>query len=147
MKKFKFRFEQVLQLRTYEEEECKSRLVQINSEINKIREGLEHLAVIKKKNTLNIVSDKSDINYRRNIDLYDQKIQLDIEHHLLQLAKLEEQKVILNKEYIESRKACKTLLNLQEKEIEIYKKDWLKYEEKQIDDLVTTRTGTYKKES
>lgn len=136
MKKFNFNLEKILQLRNFKEEECKLALGQAISHLNKIENDILQTAV-KKHNAASMRF--NNIGDTASWDLYIKRLEKEAEELTEKAAKAEvvvEEKRAL---YMEAKKDLMALEKLKEKQQEEHRKEMMKQEDNERDELTAAR--------
>ena len=140
MKKFKFRFQKILQLRVDKENEIRNNL----GKINKIILEKENEFEMTKKKYGEFLDSLND-SVQEGIYARDMQAVANNKQYLIQkmeslkheLSVLVEQRIVIQKELIEANKQRKIMEKLKEKEIEQYQAIEALEESKSVDQIVT----------
>jgi len=136
MKKFKFSLEKVLQLRKYNEEECKMALGLAISILNQIENNIKETAVKHHNATTERFKDPAQMIMWDNYIL---RLELEKEKLLEQAAQaeivVEEKRTI----YMEAFKELKAIEKLKEKKAKEYRKEMNDKESAEVDELFASR--------
>lgn len=139
MKKFKFSLEKVLSLREFEENQAQIELAKAISVVTELNNKLKFIANERVKNN-DARSNSTDLSYLMSIENYIEGLDYQKEILLEELAQseliLEEKRQIM----IEAMKKSKALEKLKEKQLQEYKKEILKEEEKVLDEIKNNLT-------
>ncbi len=139
MKKFKFSLEKVLSLREFEENQAQIELAKAISVVTELNNKLKFIAKERVKNN-DARSNSTDLSYLMSIENYIEGLDYQKEILLEELAQaeliLEEKRQIM----IEAMKKRKALEKLKEKQLQEYKKEILKEEEKVLDEIKNNLT-------
>lgn len=139
MKKFKFSLEKVLSLREFEENQAQIELAKAISVVTELNNKLKFIATERVKNN-DARSNSTDLSYLMSIENYIEGLDYQKEILLEELAQaeliLEEKRQIM----IEAMKKRKALEKLKEKQLQEYKKEILKEEEKVLDEIKNNLT-------
>jgi flagellar FliJ protein len=136
VRRFNFNLEKILQLRQFKEEECKLELGKAISLLNSIENKIKETAVKKHSaarerfnNPLEMLSwDKYIVRLEKEAEaLANQAAQQEIV--------VEEKRTL----YMEAQKNLKTLENLKEKKQKLYRREMLKNEINEVDDLTAAK--------
>jgi flagellar FliJ protein len=136
MKRFTFRLEKVLQLRKFNENECKLALGQAISILNKIENDIKMTAVKRHNAAAERFNAPQDI---ASWDLYILRLEQETERLAEQAAQAElvvEEKRAL---YIEAQKDLKAIEKLKEKRQKEYRQEMMDFQMAEIDDLTAAR--------
>lgn len=139
MKKFKFSLEKVLSLREFEENQAQIELAKAISVVTELNNKLKFIAKERVKNN-DARSNSTDLSYLMSIENYIEGLDYQKEILLEELTQaeliLEEKRQIM----IEAMKKRKALEKLKEKQLQEYKKEILKEEEKVLDEIKNNLT-------
>ena len=139
MKKFKFSLEKVLSLREFEENQAQIELAKAISVVTELNNKLNFIANERVKHN-DARSNSTDLSYLMSIENYIEGLDYQKEILLEELAQaeliLEEKRQIM----IEAMKKRKALEKLKEKQLQEYKKEILKEEEKVLDEIKNNLT-------
>ena len=144
MKKFKFRLENVLELRrkTLEDRQLEMAAIQarLNDANNKL-DSLEQSRLQAKRDLENILGAGENIEFIRvkNYQDYIAKLDDDISIQHKVIADIENELELKQEEVREALKAKKMLEKLKEKEYKAFLKDFEQREAKELDDIALTR--------
>lgn len=144
MKKFKFRLENVLELRTKTLEDRQLEMaaiqVRLNDANNKL-DSLEQSRLQAKRDLENILGAGENIEFIRvkNYQDYIAKLDDDISIQHKVIADIENELELKQEEVREALKAKKMLEKLKEKEYKAFLKDFEQREAKELDDIALTR--------
>jgi len=136
MKRFTFRMEKILQIKKFEENECKLAFGQAVSILNKIEDDIK-ITAVKCNNAI-----KQRFNSPQDMaswDLYILRLEQEAEKLAQQAAQaqlvVEEKRAL----YIEAQKEVKAIEKLKEKRQKEYRKEMFDYQMNEIDDLTSSR--------
>ncbi len=140
MKKFKFRYEKILDIRIDKENEIKSEMASINSEIKKKEDEIN-----KTKSYLKNFLDETNKSMESGINVLDLKkanesreyLQNKISKLMNELEELNKIKEEKHKEYIEASKERKVMEKIKQKDIDIHNELINLEESKMVDQIVT----------
>jgi len=136
MKRFNFNLEKILQLRKFKEEECKLALGQAISILNKIENDILQTAVKKHNAASQRFNNVTEIiSWEAYILRLDQEAEKLAEKAAKAELVVEEKRAL----YLEAQKDLKALEKLKEKRQKEHRKEMLKYEMNQIDELTSAR--------
>ncbi|MDR2953172.1 MAG: flagellar export protein FliJ [Treponema sp.] len=136
MKRFRFSLEKVMQLRKFNEEECKLALGQAVSILNKIENEIKGIAVKKHNAALRRFTDMGETNAWENyIIRLDQEAQKLTEKAAQAEIVVEEKRTL----YLEAQKELKVIEKLKEKKQKEYRKEIFDFEMSEIDNLTAAR--------
>jgi flagellar protein FliJ len=142
MRKFKFKLEGLLKLRKFKEQMLKAELGEIVGEMNRADEKIKQLSQNIDKGYASQEAVLRTATTGSNIQFYPQYI----EAHQANILQQQERKEVLKRDYDEKVKEMavalgelKIVKNLKEKKLEEFKKDMLKREVMNIDDMVIMR--------
>ena len=138
MKKFKFNLENVLQIKKYNEEECKMALGLAISVLNEIENKIKENALKQHKAESEKLKDPAQMMTWNN---YIVRLENETEMLLEQAAKAEivvEEKRTL---YMEAFKELRAMEKIREKREEEYKKEMNEKESAEIDELFAAKKG------
>jgi len=136
MKRFTFRLEKVLQLRKFNENECKIALGQAVSILNKIEKEIK-ITAVKRHNAV-----QQRFNQVQDMAQWDMYIlRLDKEAEKLSNDAAQAEIVVEEKRalYIEAQKDLKAIEKLKEKRKNEYRKEMMDLQMAEIDDLTASR--------
>jgi len=136
MKKFLFKFEKILRLKKFREEECKLELAQAISILNVIENKIKQTALKRHQAALNRFSDANNI---ASYELYILRLDREAINLTEQAAKAE---IIVEEKrnlYMEAQKDLKAMEKLKEKQQIEYRKEMMNYEMNEIDNLTAVR--------
>ena len=144
MKKFKFRLENVLELRTktLEDRQLEMAAIQVRlNEANNKLDSLEQSRLQAKGDLENILGAGENIEFIRvkNYQDYIAKLDDDISIQHKVIADIENELELKQEEVREALKAKKMLEKLKEKEYKAFLKDFEQRESKELDDIALTR--------
>lgn len=144
MKKFKFRLENVLELRTktLEDRQLEMAAIQVRlNEANNKLDSLEQSRLQAKGDLENILGAGENIEFIRvkNYQDYIAKLDDDISIQHKVIADIENELELKQEEVREALKAKKMLEKLKEKEYKAFLKDFEQREAKELDDIALTR--------
>lgn len=150
MKRFSFHLEPLLRLRSHKEEEWRIKLGEASSRSNAIRENItllhqnERTASItpppaSPNSNMSTIDGQLDIEYYWAREQYVQRMRSTIAEleQEYEEAELERKKVL--SEYERVRKEYRAIQMMKEKRLQEYRKVWLREEEKERDDIVSSR--------
>ncbi|MCL2800729.1 MAG: flagellar export protein FliJ [Treponema sp.] len=136
MKKFSFKLEKVLKLKTFREEECKIELGQAISALNLIENEIKKTAVKRHKAASERFKDPLEMP---SWDNYILRLENEAEKLAEKAAKAE---IVVDEKrdlYNEAYKEKKAIEILKEKRKEEYRKELMNYDMNEIDELTATR--------
>lgn len=144
MKKFKFRLENVLELRTKTLEDRQLEMAAIQARLNEANNklvSLEQSRLQTKGDLENILGAGENIEFIRvkNYQDYIAKLDDDISIQHKVIADIENELELKQEEVREALKAKKMLEKLKEKEYKAFLKDFEQRESKELDDIALTR--------
>ena len=144
MKKFKFRLENVLELRTKTLEDRQLEMAAIQARLNDANNklvSLEQSRLQAKRDLENILGAGENIEFIRvkNYQDYIAKLDDDISIQHKVIADIENELELKQEEVREALKAKKMLEKLKEKEYKAFLKDFEQREAKELDDIALTR--------
>lgn len=144
MKKFKFRLENVLELRTKTLEDRQLEMAAIQARLNDANnklDSLEQSRLQAKGDLENILGAGENIEFIRvkNYQDYIAKLDDDISIQHKVIADIENELELKQEEVREALKAKKMLEKLKEKEYKAFLKDFEQREAKELDDIALTR--------
>ncbi len=144
MKKFKFRLENVLELRTKTLEDRQLEMAAIQARLNDANnklDSLEQSRLQAKRDLENILGAGENIEFIRvkNYQDYIAKLDDDISIQHKVIADIENELELKQEEVREALKAKKMLEKLKEKEYKAFLKDFEQREAKELDDIALTR--------
>lgn len=144
MKKFKFRLENVLELRTKTLEDRQLEMAAIQARLNEANnklDSLEQSRLQAKRDLENILGAGENIEFIRvkNYQDYIAKLDDDISIQHKVIADIENELELKQEEVREALKAKKMLEKLKEKEYKAFLKDFEQREAKELDDIALTR--------
>ena len=144
MKKFKFRLENVLELRIKALEDKQLEMAAIQTRLNdanNVLNSLEQSKLQAKRDLENILGAGENIEFIRIKNYQDYIVKLDddisIQHKVI--ADIENELELKQEEVREALKAKKMLEKLKEKEYNAFLKDFEQRESKELDDIALTR--------
>ncbi len=138
MKRFHFSLQKVLDFREFEKKQAQVELGKAVAEETKIQDTLDLIAH-KRVETVAKADQMNDLGSLYNVNLYFQFLDQQKEKALEDLSKA---KIVTDQKrqvMREAMKKTKVLENLKEHRIQEWKKENIKMEENQIDDIVTSR--------
>ena len=144
MKKFKFRLENVLELRTKTLEDRQLEMAAIQARLNDANnklDSLEQSRLQAKRDLENILGAGENIEFSmvKNYQDYIANIDDDISIQHKVIADIENELELKQEEVREALKAKKMLEKLKEKEYKAFLKDFEQREAKELDDIALTR--------
>ena len=144
MKKFKFRLENVLELRTKTLEDRQLEMAAIQARLNDANnklDSLEQSRLQAKRDLEKILGAGENIEFIRvkNYQDYTAKLDDDISIQHKVIADIENELELKQEEVREALKAKKMLEKLKEKEYKAFLKDFEQREAKELDDIALTR--------
>ena len=144
MKKFKFRLENVLELRTKTLEDRQLEMAAIQARLNDANnqlDSLEQSRLQAKRDLENILGAGENIEFIRvkNYQDYIAKLDDDISIQHKVIADIENELELKQEEVREALKSKKMLEKLKEKEYKAFLKDFEQREAKELDDIALTR--------
>jgi flagellar protein FliJ len=138
MKRFTFNLEKILQIKIFEENECKLALGQAISVLNKIENDIK-ITAMRHHNAVEqrFVSPADMISW----DIYILRLEQEAERLAQRAAQAElvvEEKRAL---YMEAQREVKAIEKLKEKRQKEYRKDMMNYQMAEVDDMTSARYG------
>lgn len=144
MKKFKFRFQSLLEAREKVLKDCQLELARIQSKLNEQQQYLEYLYQkldINKNNLEALLKSFSgiDFNLIKSYQLYMIKLQDDIKNQHKVISDTEVELEESKNKILEALKAKTIIEKLKEKEFELFKTQIEKQDLEEIDEIATNR--------
>jgi len=138
MKRFTFSLEKLLQIKVFEENECKLALGQATSILNKIENDIK-ITAMKRNNAVEqrYISPADMVSW----DMYILRLEQEAERLAQKAAQAEivvEEKRAL---YVEAQKEVKAIEKVKEKRQKEYRKEMMYEQMKEIDDITSARYG------
>lgn len=141
MQKFKFKLEKVLDYRHQEEDMLRQELAEIQERLRKAESKLNSL--LNEKREIQIKLKKKEKN---NIDLqqaisyrdYLKVLKIRIKNQRETVNQVQHEANKCRQKLLDKRKECKTLSKLKEKEFTKYRREFLREEQKEIDEIATS---------
>ncbi|MBQ9909308.1 MAG: flagellar export protein FliJ [Treponema sp.] len=143
MKKFDFSLQKVLDFREFEKKQAEAELGKAVAEETKIQNTLEMIAQAHAQ-TVKTADSTKDISGMNAVQNYFRLLNQRKEESLMNLAQAQVITEEKREKMREAMKNCKALENLRDKRKAAWKKENLKLEENEIDDIVTSKYGESK---
>jgi len=144
MKIFKYRLQQVLELKQRIEKQQRQELAQLLNVLKNENDLLEKLNRV----FANYLNQRSRLEQNRGrladillIDQFLQKMKVEIQHQRQVILRLEQKILIKQKQVLQAIKEKKIIKNHKEIKLAEYQKDELRTEQNFLDELVTIRRG------
>ncbi|MCR4823152.1 MAG: flagellar export protein FliJ [Treponema sp.] len=140
MKRFDFSLQKVLDFRDFEKKEAEAQLGKALSEENKIKDTLDLIAR-EHVSTVEAADSAKDLSGMFAAQNYFRLLNQQKEQALMNLAQAQVITEEKREKMREAMKNCKVLENLRDSRKAAWKKENLKAEENEIDDIVTSKYG------
>lgn len=137
MKKFNYRLEPILQIKTNFQDQALIELGKVNAECERLKIIIEDINC--KNKSLKLKKVEFDFFEAQSIDLYRLKLIKDREKFLSELDYYEEKRKKALEKYVQAKIDTDIYVKLKEKQYKAYKKDIEKKYIKEIDDITNMR--------
>jgi len=135
MKRFQFNLEKILELRTYHERQSELKLAEATGRCNSLRREIHECGVRKRE----VFSERSftgrDMSSFLFVEHYTRRMTEHAARLQMELEKTEKRRRQMQLEFLEASKKRKILSKLKERKQEMYYREELKAEQKNIDDI------------
>ncbi|MFP4372117.1 MAG: flagellar export protein FliJ [Halanaerobium sp.] len=135
MKKYKFKFEKILNLRTRQEEQEEDKYLLLKKELNNIKNKIKSIKLEKENIYEHLRDQENDLALNISLRRYLKKLKAD--EKAAQIEKEDKKQEIFEQLEVlmEKKKERKTMEKLKDKKIEKFVKEFLENEQKELDEL------------
>ncbi|MFW5961771.1 MAG: flagellar export protein FliJ [bacterium] len=135
MKKYKFKFEKILNLRTRQEEQEEDKYLLLKKELNNIKNKIKSIKLEKENIYEHLRDQENDLALNISLRRYLKKLKAD--EKAAQIEKEDKKQEISEQLEVlmDKKKERKTMEKLKDKKIEKFVKEFLENEQKELDEL------------
>ncbi|MCL2520940.1 MAG: hypothetical protein FWE37_08100 [Spirochaetaceae bacterium] len=138
MEAFKFKLQKILEYREKIAGESEKKLALKLKQCNTLERKIEFIGEERQRSRM-VHGKNRDLETMQRLALYDERLREQSYAVRGQLTKLEEEKLVLQQDYLDKLKKQKVLANLKEVKYGQYKLERKRYEEKVLDDIIMAR--------